>query len=145
MTLVDSNIWLAMAVAPHVFHEPAVEWFEGRADGPAVFCRATQQSFLRLLTTQAVFVHFEIPPLINRSAWATYHAFRNDNRVGWIDEPEGLEPLWKKLASRGHAAPKLWMDAYLAALAIASGCPLATTDLAFRQFKGLDLVLVGRS
>jgi predicted nucleic acid-binding protein len=45
----------------------------------------------------------------------------------------------------GHAkpSPKLWMDAYLAAFALQSGHRLVTTDRDFRQFKGLDLFLLG--
>ena len=40
-------------------------------------------------------------------------------------------------------SPRVWMDAYLAAFARAEGCTLVTTDGAFKQFEGLDfLVLV---
>lgn len=35
------------------------------------------------------------------------------------------------------------MDAYLAAFAMAGGYRMVTTDRAFRQFQGLDLVLLG--
>ena len=44
---------------------------------------------------------------------------------------------------RGTASPKLWMDAYLAAFALAGGCRMVTTDAAFKQFAGLDLELIG--
>jgi predicted nucleic acid-binding protein len=36
------------------------------------------------------------------------------------------------------------MDAYLAAFALAADCRMVTTDAAFRQFRGLDLELVGQ-
>ncbi len=45
----------------------------------------------------------------------------------------------------GTASPKLWMDAYMAAFARASGYRLVTTDAAFAQFDGLDLVLLDSS
>jgi predicted nucleic acid-binding protein len=35
------------------------------------------------------------------------------------------------------------MDAYLAAFALAGGHQMVTNDTAFRQFSGLDLVLLG--
>jgi predicted nucleic acid-binding protein len=35
------------------------------------------------------------------------------------------------------------MDAYLAAFALSAGCRMVTTDEAFRQFAGLDLLLIG--
>lgn len=51
------------------------------------------------------------------------------------DEPVELEPVWKKLALRETASPKLWMDAYLAAFALAGRYRMVTTDAAFRQFQ----------
>ena len=35
------------------------------------------------------------------------------------------------------------MDAYLAAFALAGGYRMVTTDAAFKQFRGLDLELLG--
>lgn len=58
------------------------------------------------------------------------------------EEPAGLERRWKRLAVRDSASPKLWMDAYLAAFALAGGHRLATTDAAFKQFSSLDLDLI---
>src|SRR5881409_3859902 len=61
----------------------------------------------------------------------------------WADEPVGVERLWKELAVRGTASPKLWMDAYLAAFALAGRYSMVTTDAGFRQFRGLDLLVLG--
>jgi predicted nucleic acid-binding protein len=36
------------------------------------------------------------------------------------------------------------MDAYLAAFALTGGYRMVTTDAAFKQFRGLDLRLLGR-
>jgi len=55
----------------------------------------------------------------------------------------GVERLWKELAARGTASPKLWMDAYLAAFALAGRYSMVTTDAGFRQFRGLDLLVLG--
>jgi len=38
-----------------------------------------------------------------------------------------------------------WMDAYLAAFALAGGYRMVTTDAAFEQFGGLDLKVLGKS
>jgi toxin-antitoxin system PIN domain toxin len=143
MLLADSNVWLALAFSKHTFHEIVTEWLDVLPPPDSVmFCRATQQSFLRLLTTQAVVSSFGIPPLNNKAAWSVYEAFLSKDRVSWVAEPNGLESHWKKLASNTSASPKLWMDAYLAAFAIAGGYRLVTTDQAFKQFRGLDLVLL---
>ena len=45
--------------------------------------------------------------------------------------------------ARDCASPKLWMDAYLAAFALAGRNQKVTTDAAFRQFQGLDLLVLG--
>jgi hypothetical protein len=39
------------------------------------------------------------------------------------------------------ASPKLWMDSYLAAFAVAGGYRMVTIDGAYGQFRGLDLHL----
>ena len=40
--------------------------------------------------------------------------------------------------------PETLMDAYLAAFAMAGGYRLVTTDKGFKQFKGLDLLLIAK-
>jgi toxin-antitoxin system PIN domain toxin len=108
-----------------------------------VFCRATQQTLLRLLTNSAVLAPYGNPPLTNAQAWKAYEAFSADDRVTLrIDEPTQLESHWKRLAARNTASPKLWMDAYLAAFAITAGFQLVTTDHAFQQFVGLNLLVL---
>jgi predicted nucleic acid-binding protein len=53
-----------------------------------------------------------------------------------------LEAIWKKFVEGSKASPKLWMDSYFAAFAMAGGHQLVTTDKAFKQFKGLDLLVL---
>ena len=147
MDLCDSNVWLALALSEHIHHEVARDWFDSVADPRAVvFCRATQQSFLRLVTNAAVLRPYGNPPLTNRQAWSAYQAILADDRVAFrSEEPAALESHWKRFAVRETASPKIWMDAYLAAFALAAGCRLVTTDAAFRQFRGLDLELLAKT
>ncbi len=143
MPLADSNIWLALVLSKHEFHGVTRAWFADRKPAePTLFCRSTQQSFLRLLTTRAVLAPYGIPPLSNEAAWSAYEGFLADERISWVEEPRGLESSWKKLAGCSQASPKLWADAYLAAFAMAGGYQLVTTDKGFKQFKGLDLVVL---
>ena len=145
-TLVDSNVWLALALSKHDFHYATNAWLASRRAGDTVlFCRATQISFLRLLTTRAVFVPYGINPLSNKAAWSTYEKFTADKRIGWVHEPPGLESNWKNLAANSKASPKLWMDAYLAAFALAGSHELVTTDAAFKQFTGLKLSVLAKT
>jgi uncharacterized protein len=109
-----------------------------------VFCRSTQQSFLRLVTTAAVFARYGSSPLGNDEAWRAFEKTQADGRVEYVgQEPFGLDERWKAFTDRPSASPKLWMDAYLAAFAVAGGLTFVTTDGAFRQFDGLDLLVLG--
>jgi len=141
--LVDTNVWLALSLSKHDFHSAAQRWLSGQTlAGSVLFCRATQQSLLRLLTTEAVTRPYAIPPLTNAAAWDLYAAYLADRRIAWADEPAGVETRWHALAARNTSSAKLWMDAYLAAFAIAGGHQLVTTDQAFKQFKGLDAIVL---
>lgn len=145
MNLCDGNVWLALALSGHVHQYVAAEWLEGVAGPESIlFCRATQQTLLRLLTNRAVLAPYGNPPLTNSEAWAVYEALLADDRIAMrTEEPTALEARWRKLAVRDTASPKLWMDAYLAAFASAAGCRMVTTDAAFKQFTGLDLLVLG--
>jgi toxin-antitoxin system PIN domain toxin len=143
--LLDVNVWLALALSGHAFHDVARRWLLAeRLDGKLLFCRTTQRSFLRLLTTSAVLDRFGNPPLTNTEAWQVYQSFLKDSRVAYAAEPHDLERHWQQLAARDNSSPKIWMDAYLAAFAITSGSQLVTIDAAFRQYEGLDLLLLTR-
>ena len=89
---------------------------------------------------------YGLSPLTNDDAWAAFERFIGDDRIVFqAAEPDGLEHRWRDYALRPTASPKLWMDAYLAAFARAGGYTLVTTDTAFRQFPGLDLLLLDES
>ncbi len=140
--LPDINIWLALGLPEHVHHRSAKAWFEAD-DQPVFFCRASQQGFLRLLTTAAVLVPYKLPPLNNRQAQVRMQAILDLERISLADEPNHIESDWERFADSGFASPKLWMDAYLAAFARCGGYRLVTTDKAFKQFKGVDVLVLG--
>lgn len=141
--LPDTNIWLALCLSGHTHHQAARAWLDGESAHDSVFfCRSTQQSLLRLLTTHGVMSIYGLEPLTNAAAWAVYEQFLADSRISFCTEPARLDLAWKKLAARKTSSPKLWMDAYLSAFAITSGAQLITTDKAFKQFPALDLLIV---
>lgn len=142
MTLVDSNIWVSLALSRHPFHDVAKQWLEKQGKGEALFCRSTQQSFLRHITNKVILAHYGIAPLGNKAAWSVYEGFRADKRVAWADEPRDVDALWKKFSSDLRPSTKLWTDAYLAAFAVTGGYRFVTADQGFKQFKNLDLVLI---
>jgi len=96
-----------------------------------VFCRATQQSFLRLASTPVILHAYGASGLTNRDTLDSLNRFQSSARVVFREEPEGLLPLWHQLGERPAASPRVWMDAYLAAFAISAGLTLITLDRAF--------------
>jgi toxin-antitoxin system PIN domain toxin len=138
--LCDTNVWLALALSGHSHQPRAAAWFESLGvDDTAEFCRATQISFLRLLTTPAI-----VGPhtLSNDAALACYRQLAADPCVSLCVEPAGLESQWQQFAAHDRPSPKRWMDAYLAAFAISTGLRLVTFDQGFRVFPGLELLVL---
>ncbi len=144
LILCDTNVWLALALSRHSHHQAACGWLDTVDETKSIwFCRATQQSFLRLLTNSSVLGAFGNPALTNRQALDAFNSLVSDARIGLVvPEPAGLESRWLQYASKDSASPKLWMDAYLAAFAFTGGYRLVTNDSAYRQFAGLDLQVI---
>lgn len=82
--------------------------------------------------------------LTNRDALLALGALEASPQVCEREEPPGLLALWHLLASCDTASPKVWMDAYLGAFAIAARLRMVTLDQDFKNFvvHGLDLVLI---
>lgn len=143
--LCDVNVWFALQIGTHPHHTTVRTWLDAIDDSETLlFCRATQHGLLRLLSTASIMALHGEPPLTNAEAFRTYETTMSDSRCRFrASEPEGLEAPWRRYAVRPSASPKLWMDAYLAAFALGAGLRLVTTDTAFRQFPGLDLLVLG--
>lgn len=143
MKLPDVNVWLALVIESHQHHAIALRWWEKELASKegAYFCRSTQQGFLRLLTTAAVFAPYGLKPKTQREAWKILRDIMSFPLAGFASEPEGVESLWEKLSTGASSSPKLWMDAYLAALAIRLEGVLVTFDSAFLQFESRGLRL----
>ena len=143
--LLDVNVWLAAAFPAHPAHDRSQKVLLDATPGtPALFCRATQHSFLRLVSTPAIFNAYRSAPITNRDALSALAAFAALPQVDLIEEPPELEVLWWHLAGLEEAAPKRWMHAYLAAFAIRGSLRMISLDGDFRQFlsAGLDLILL---
>lgn len=126
----DVNVWLALTHERHVHHARAAKWLEGKTE-PVLFCRFTQLGLLRLLTNEQV---MGADVLTQRKAWQAHHRWFEDDRVGFLDEPDPprLETSFEELSTRSQPSTKLWANAYLGAFARTGGLTLVTFDQALR-------------
>lgn len=142
-SLYDTSAWIAAVFPAHPFHSQVQNSLRtNTSTNPAVFCRSTQQSFLRLLTNPAVTKAFGVEGVSNHDALRALDTFLALPQVIEQAESEGTVGLWRQMVNRSTASPKLWMDAYLAAFAIAGGLHLVTLDRDFRNFEPAGLALI---
>ena len=143
--LFDTNIWIAIVFKKHPFHRAAQQKLEQASRSqPAVFCRSTEQSFLRLATNDRVLKFYEVASSTNNAALAMLYKLQAMPQVRADDEPPGTTMLWHSLAATETPSPRVWMDAYLAAFAISGGLQFLTADKDFNAYQrhGLALTLV---
>ena len=126
--LPDINVWVAMHHQRHTHNQMAQAWFDGLDEEMMlVFCRQTQLGFFRLLTNAAVMGEETVT---QRHCWEIYEEWLASGRAIFQAEPIGIEAAFRARTFALEAAPKTWMDAYLAAFAEAAGFTLATFDQA---------------
>ena len=136
----DAKVWVALIWDRHMHSEAARRWFRQANEEEFYFCRLTELTVLRLLTTESVMGH-ETQGMTG--AWALWDLATSDSRIAFIGEPAGLESEFhsrsrSRLPSR---SPKVWADAYLLAFASAAGLRLVTFDRSLRSRADDVLVL----
>jgi hypothetical protein len=138
--LADVNVWLAWTLYDHIHHTAALNWFLESAPDGIVFCRVTQMGFLRLLTNPKAMSDV---PLKAAEAWRLFDDVIALDRVGFSEEPAGLEEGWRKAIPSYASGPNSWTDAYLGAFAKAAGFTVVTFDKAFAKRLGVSARLLG--
>jgi toxin-antitoxin system PIN domain toxin len=134
---------VALAFDGHAHHRIARSWFDSlpeTGDVRICFCRVTQLSFLRLLTTQAVMGKEDV--LSQRQAWRVYDRWFEDSRLLFLDEPEGIEKVFRRVSRQTRAASKDWADSYLLAFAEVGEVTLVTLDQGLKQKSSSATLLV---
>jgi hypothetical protein len=137
ISLVDANVWLAIAVDAHVHHTIATTWFDAQVDGTCAFCRITQLALLRHLTNSKIMGEANVQTQID--AWRSFEAFAADARVVYLDEPSGLSPVFKSFTKRAVPGHKRWTDAYLAAFAATLSLDVVTFDAGLSGYPGASV------
>jgi len=140
ISLPDVNVWVAIAAGGHVHHLPANDWFAAQPGASVAFCRVTQAGMLRLLTNSSA---MNGAPKTIEQVWDISDRLRSDHRIIFAEEPDGLEPLWKKLMTQRGVGPSSWTDAYLAAFAGKQPFSLVTFDHGLRRWTEVALNVLG--
>ena len=144
--LLDINTWIALSLAAHPQHKAARRWYQRTAiaAGELLFCRPAELGFLRLTTQERVMQQYAVQALTNDEALTFLAQVCTDPAVATVDEAPTTRNLWLKIAKHPRPSPNVWMDAYLAALAISLGAEMVTFDGGFKSYTrhGLKLVLL---
>ena len=130
LNFLDANVWLALLWDRHAHSGRAREWFRGCDDEQFLFCRFTQITVLRLLTTKEV-MGKDVKSMAG--AWEVWDQLWSDDRIAILPEPDGLESRLRVHSRLASASPKVWADAYLVAFASAAGLKLVTFDRALES------------
>ncbi len=141
MLLPDINVWLALSFESHVCHKSAKAWIDSVGNDEIAFCRQTQQGYLRLASNPKALGKDAVTM---EKAWNLYERILSDPRITLLPEPVDIESKWKRLTARRSRSPKLWNDAWIGAFAIVEQARLITFDKAFRQFEGLNYLILSQ-
>jgi toxin-antitoxin system PIN domain toxin len=141
--LVDTNVWLALLLPLHPHHQSSHQYIT-QTGAPLRLCTSVQISLMRLLTTPSMQEAYGIPQLNNHDASAYLTQIRANPHVQVVAEPVEIYPLWIELAAHTTPAPKRWMDAHIAALALHHDWPVVTLDRGFEVYQpfGVQVVII---
>src|ERR1700745_153553 len=120
LNFLDANVWLALLWGRHIHSERAREWLERFPEEKFFFCRFTQLTVLRLLTSAAV-MGSDVRKM--PAAWELWGKVCAETRGPYLPPQSRL----------GSSSPKVWADSYLLAFATVAGLRLVTFDRALRS------------
>jgi toxin-antitoxin system PIN domain toxin len=138
LNFLDANVWLALLWRRHIHSERAQQWFEEASEEQFFFCRFTQLTVLRLLTTEKIMGE-EAKTM--SEAWSIWDHVWADSRIAYLAEPEEIEKDFRSLSQGSRSSPKVWADSYLLAFASVAGLKLITFDRALRVGQADVLIL----
>lgn len=139
--IVDVNVLLPILCEGHPFQRSAYAWFDGREAGSVGWCLPVRLAILRHLSNDRIMGSGVLRPEDSLEAW---DQLAGDERMFEVESlPPSLERHFRSKVLGHQPSPKLWTDAWLAALAEASGYEMVTFDQGFRRFALPALRLLG--
>ncbi len=140
LNFLDANVWLALVWSRHAHSERAQSWFEQASNNEEqfLFCRFTQMTVLRLLTTQQI---MGTDTKTMSQAWRVWDEIWADTRTAFLPEPDDVEKEFRSRSRISTCSPKVWADAYLLAFAVVAGLKFVTFDQSLRS-RGSDMLVL---
>lgn len=135
MNLLDVNVLVYSYRQDSSQHEAYRSWLQSLVNGPQPFALAEQalEGFLRITTHPRI---FETPSRLTE-VLDFVERLRSSPGCRIVHPSPGHWDLFVKLCRQADVRGNLIPDAWLAALAIESGCTWITTDRDFARFPGL--------
>jgi predicted nucleic acid-binding protein len=139
--IVDVNVLLPLLCERHPFQASAYAWFDGREADSTGWCLPVRLAILRHLSNDRIMGSGVLRPEESLDVW---EQLAQDERMFEVTAPPlSLEHRFRSNVMGREASPKLWTDAWLAALAESLGHELVTFDRGFRNFALTSLHLLG--
>lgn len=138
LNFLDANVFLALLWGRHIHSETARSWMEQSLDDQFFFCRLTQLTVLRLLTTEKIMGK---DTRTMAEAWNLWDQLLTDALIEFLPEPPMLEQEFRSHSRLANRSPKVWADAYLLAFASLAGLRLVTFDRALKV-RGVDVLVL---
>lgn len=135
MVLPDVNVLVYAFRADMAQHAPHRAFLRGLVEGDEAFGLSSQvlSGFVRVVTHPRIFA---TPDPVEDALSFTRTLRASERSVSVEPGPRHWE-IFERLCRAGNARGNLVADAYLAALAIESGCEWITTDRDYARFPGL--------
>jgi len=134
--LCDVNIFVYAFREDTPLHSRAKEWLEEQLHGerPYGYSDLVLSSFLRIVTNPRI---FKLPAPVDTALDFT-QTIRLQPQAVSISPGEHHWSIFSDLCGHGKLSGNLIPDAFLAAIALESGCEWITTDRDYARFPGLN-------
>lgn len=138
--IADVNVLLPLLCAGHIAEKSAYLWFESRDTESIGWCLPIRLAILRHLSNRHIMGKSVLDPEQALDVWAQIEA---DERLFEIEStPSETEAFLRLNVCDRSPSPQIWTDAWLAALAEASGFQMVSFDRDFKRFNlsSLDIL-----
>ncbi len=141
MNLPDVNVLFARVCARHAHHLIADRWYRDSREKNErwALCRITHLALLRLLTNP---IAMASEALSAKAAWDVLDLLEADPLCRFQEEPASCWTEFKRMTTVAGFTHSGWTDAYLAAIAAASGSRIVTFDRRFRDWPQIRCLIL---